>query len=193
MAEEMAELLNEAREPLALEEYYLRVKGAWKLSMPELALLRELTLWREREARTSNRPRNRVLSDAILLDIVAGKANSAAALWRIEGFHSGLQRRYGEQVLAIVQSAVDTKGIERIPPPSDRDARQLLASCRALVEQKAGALKMAPELLARKKDMESLIRSHQNNATHLSGKLASGWRYPIIGEELYSHVANATV
>jgi len=191
LAEDMEELLAAAREPECAEDYYLRVKGAWKLSIAELAVLRELTQWREQEARVKNRPRNRIISDKMFLDLIDAKPRKSADLASIEGFHSGIVRRYGEKILAILEDETQTAGLETLPSPLDRTTRQLLAECRALVDKKATVLGLAPEILARKKDLEGLIRSAQQGRASLPEKLAQGWRNQIIGMDLYNHVANS--
>jgi len=193
LAEDMDDLLTAAREPECGEEYYLRVKGAWKLSTAQLAVLRELTRWREQEARTKNRPRNRIISDKMFLDVIDAKPRSLADLSRIKGFHSGLVRRYGEKILAIAGEAADVNGLEKLPSPLDRSTRQLLADCRALVDQKAAALGLAAEVLARKKDLEELIRSAQQGRAALPEKLAQGWRHQIIGKDLYNHATHTVL
>src|SRR5690606_11286315 len=78
LAEDMDDLLAAAREPECGEDYYLRVKGAWKLSIAQLAILRELTQWREQEARLRNRPRNRIISDKMFLDVIEAKPRKIA-------------------------------------------------------------------------------------------------------------------
>jgi len=192
MAEEMAELLTNALEPDAIEDYYLRVKGAWKLSVRELALLRELTCWREREARIRNRPRNRIASDALLLELIHTRPRDIKALHGIEGCHSNFVRRYGETLLSLLHGDPDVGDIERLPAPLDRATRNLLGQCRELVEQRAQSLDLAPELLARKKDLEALIRFRVAGAS-LPQRMTEGWRRDIIGQELYQHVTKAAL
>lgn len=193
MAAEMVELGAAARQPETLENYYLRVKGAWKLGQKELALLRELTLWREQEARARNRPRNRIIPDQSLLDLIRFRPDQVNALHRIEGFHPGVVRRYGETLLEILRDEPDLDGISELPAPLDRGDRGLLAECREIVEKKADTLGLSPELLAQKKDIEVLIRSRALGQLHLPRRLAGGWRHDIIGKDLYTHVANFTV
>jgi ribonuclease D len=192
MAEEMADLLTGALEPEVVEEYYLRVKGAWKLSVADLALLRELTCWREREARIRNRPRNRIAPDALLLDLIQARPRDIKGLHGIEGCHSGFIRRYGDTLVKILHAVPDMADIERLPAPLDKTTRDLLGQCRALVDQRAQSLDLAPELLARKKDLEALIRSRGEGA-RLPERMTEGWRRDIIGQELYSHVAKAAL
>ncbi|MFA5633205.1 MAG: ribonuclease D [Porticoccaceae bacterium] len=192
MAEEMSDLLAGALEPEALEEYYLRVKGAWKLSVAELALLRELTCWREREARIRNRPRNRIAPDALLLELIQVRPRDLRALHGIEGCHSGFIRRYGETLLTMLHTEPDMADIESLPAPLDRTTRNLLGQCREMVDQRAQSLDLAPELLARKKDLEALIRARQQGE-RAPERMTEGWRRDIIGQELYRHVAKAAL
>ncbi|MEW6750042.1 MAG: HRDC domain-containing protein, partial [Candidatus Latescibacterota bacterium] len=62
--------LYEERDP---REQYQRIKGAGRATPRELAVLRELAAWREEEARRSDRPRGRILSDDVLLHLARRK------------------------------------------------------------------------------------------------------------------------
>ena len=55
--------LYDERDP---HEQYLRIGGAGRLSPPQRAVLRELTAWREEEARRRDRPRSHIIPDKAL-------------------------------------------------------------------------------------------------------------------------------
>ena len=61
--EDGAELVAALRREVEPESLYRDVKLAWKLAPQQLAVLRELCAWREREARARNQPRNRILRE----------------------------------------------------------------------------------------------------------------------------------
>jgi len=184
MAEDMADLLAAAMDPETPDTYYQRVKGSWKLSRDELALLRDLTSWREREARLKNRPRNRIVPDQVFLDLLRLKPARVGELGKVEGFHTGAVRRYGEAVLDILHGEPDTQDLELPAAPLDKSAKSALARVRQRLDSKAEALAMAVELLARKKDLEDLVRSSLRGAPVLPERLARGWRREVIGEGL---------
>jgi len=177
--EEMASIVAAARQPDALEDYYLRIKGAWKLSREELARLQELAQWREEEARERNRPRNRVITDTLLMDIARYIPQTIDDLKKIRGIHPGFIKRYGKHILHLVALPADPATVKPLPAPLEKTDRKRLASARDCVEQIAAKNEMAPELLARKKDLEAFVRSGELNAT-----LSSGWRADVIGESL---------
>ncbi|RMV93581.1 ribonuclease D, partial [Pseudomonas coronafaciens] len=58
-----AELVANLRREVDPYEVYRDAKLAWKLSRAQLAVLRELCAWREREARARNLPRNRIVRE----------------------------------------------------------------------------------------------------------------------------------
>ena len=186
---EMAELLANARAPESLETYYLRVKGANKLDQRDTALLRELTCWREREARARNRPRNRIVADRALLDLIRFKPEKTNGLYRIEGFNAGTVHRYGEMLLELVHSEPELDDLEAIPEPLDKKGKALMAQCRDLLEAAARKMTLAVELLARKKELESLVSSALAGKPELPIRLVDSWRYEICGRELLALVA----
>ena len=52
------------------DDYYLRIKGAWRLDNDSLLRLRHLCQWRENIARTKDVPRSRIAKDSVLLEII---------------------------------------------------------------------------------------------------------------------------
>lgn len=177
--EEMSAIVTAARQPENLEDYYLRIKGAWKLSGEELARLQELAQWREQEARERNRPRNRVITDALLMDIARYRPQTVEDLKQIRGIHPGFIKRYGSHIVALVSQSPGNLDVKSLPGPLEKADRKRLASARECVEQIAAKNDMSPELLARKKDLEAFVRSGE-----LSEALSSGWRAAVIGEGL---------
>lgn len=187
LQQEMAELVASARTPVDPDLYYRRIKGAWKLSASGLGLLKVMASWREREARASDRPRGHIVPDKVLLEVARLRPTDRQGLSRIEGMHPRILRRYGESLLALINDSA-VEAVESLPEPLPREARQILSDCRALVEQRAEELDMAPELLVRRRDLEALVRGKLVGNIELPPALAEGWRRQVIGEELYNHV-----
>ncbi len=193
IAEDMEELLAAAAQDDDLDRYYLRIKGAWRLDPADQYLLRRLARWREELARERNRPRGHIVPDAVLVEVVRLKPTSRGQLAAIEGFHGRSVRQFGELLLErldqlLADGSEPPPGFETIAQPLDREARKLLSGLRQVIDSRAQALGLAPELLARKRDLEWLVRSTLAARPILPPALASGWRYRIIGEELLAHV-----
>ena len=81
------------------EDQYARVKGTGRLSRRDMAILRELASWREREAQKANVPRNRVLSDDAMVQISRRKPHSIRSLKRLRGILDETAQKYGEIIL----------------------------------------------------------------------------------------------
>lgn len=141
-------------------------------------LLRALAAWRERTAQVENRPRGWIVADAALLEIARTAPVTIEALTRLP-VSAGTVRRYGADILSVVQEA-RRHPPERIwpapAPPSAREQeliRQLLARVKAVAE----AHEISPTLLATRRSVMLLM-------TERSGPLARGWRRELIGAEL---------
>lgn len=192
IADDMAALLDSAAEEDDLDSYYLRIKNGWKLSREDQFLVSRLAVWRERLAREENRPRGWIVPDGVLVEAVRLRASNRNQLLQIEGFAPRLVRQYGDVLLAMI----DELGQQPVPgdfmliqPPLERDARKVLSGLRGVIDAKAEALGLVPEVLARKRDLEALVRSTLDGQPVLPPALAHGWRHPAIGQELLAHVS----
>ncbi|MGL4973975.1 MAG: ribonuclease D, partial [Bosea sp. (in: a-proteobacteria)] len=103
--EEMAILNSPGTYEVQPENAWLRLKG--RLRKPrEVALLMELAAWREREAQTRDVPRQRVIKDDALIDIVQRAPRSVEALAELRSVPNGFERsRSGGEVLAAIERA----------------------------------------------------------------------------------------
>ena len=62
--------------------------------------------------------------------------------------------------------------------------RKKLKSCQKVVAEIAERLTIAPELLARKRLLQNLVRDYQNSGELLWKEDLSGWRREVLEEEL---------
>jgi ribonuclease D len=189
----MATLLDSAAQQDDPGRYYQRIKGAWRLSRDDQYLLQQLAGWRELVARERDRPRGHIVPDAVLAEVARLKPTSRGQLSRIEGFHGRAVRQYGDELLdqldeLLAGASGPAADFETIPEPLSRDARKLLGELRQVIEQRAAELGIAPELLARKRDLELLVRTALAGDPTLPEALCRGWRHEVIGKELLSHV-----
>jgi len=191
--DEMLGKLANSRRAQPPEKYYTRVKGAWKLDGRGLAILQALTTWREGEARQENRPRGRIIADKDLLPISFLKPPlNMGQLKGTNVLHPRELRLYGEKILSVFADidGNDGKGFPALLPKAiPREHGSMLKSCRKLVVAAAEKLELAPEVLARKVDLEFLVRSIAYGEVQLPEVLASGWRYEAVGESLLSHAS----
>jgi ribonuclease D len=88
--------------------------GARDLSSPALAVLQQLFLWREQQARKEDRPPFKIIDQQTLVTIGRQQPTNSEALHRIGGMTSGQARRYGPAILQAV--ARGRKGPAPVPP-----------------------------------------------------------------------------
>ena len=141
-------------------------------------MLRELVRWRELECQKQDRPRNRVLSDALLIAIAEKMPGSLKELSNVQGVPSGAVRRYGDTVIDLVSkgATADNSGLERIAPPLSRDQQGFFKQLKRLFRKAAEDADVPMELLAPRKRLEKLVQ-HRDLAQH---EFFQGWRARIL-------------
>jgi ribonuclease D len=104
-------------------EDFWRIKGAHDLSGREQAVLRELCIWRDGEARRRDRPHFKVLSDRTLFLLAQARPHRLEGLDGVNGLKPHHVRRYGEGVLRAVSRGLRAPiPDEPLPPPRRPDA-----------------------------------------------------------------------
>ncbi len=175
--EDMA--LREAAPATDADRYYLGVKGAWRLNGTQLGALKALCAWREKQAMTEDRPRNRVVWDEHLLQF-AQHGSLTMALVGAQLPHR-VARRYGDALIRA-HGAGRATPVEAAPPrPLSGGQNALVKQLRAVGQDRAASLGLAPELLSRRRDLEACLRHHAS-----TGELSAtyqGWRGALVGTE----------
>jgi ribonuclease D len=181
VAEEMAVLNSPGTYEVKPENAWQRLKG--RLRKPkELAVLMELAAWREREAQHRDVPRQRVLKDDALMDIVQRAPRSAEALGELRSVPNGFERsRAGGEVLAAVERALalDPRNLPRLERERGRPGNgAVLDLLKVLLKATADAERVAPKIIASSDDLEEIAGSDEADVPALHG-----WRREIFGEK----------
>lgn len=181
VAEEMAVLNSPATYEVKPENAWQRLKG--RLRKPkELAVLMELAAWREREAQVRDVPRQRVLKDDALMDIVQRAPRSAEALGELRSVPNGFERsRAGGEVLAAVERALalDPRSLPRLERERGRPGNgAVLDLLKVLLKATADAERVAPKIIASSDDIEEIAASDEADVPALKG-----WRRELFGEK----------
>src|SRR5690606_15223040 len=166
--EDRAHWLNEEMEVLtARSTYELHPEDAWKrlkvrVRKPiELAIVREVAAWREREARERNVPRGRVLKDDAIFEIAQQGPRDAEALARLRTTPKGWERSATATALVkVVNEALDLpkEQLPKLPqhaqqPEGTSAAAELLKVLLRLVAEEQG---VAPKVLASSDDIDKI-------------------------------------
>ncbi|MCY1277263.1 Ribonuclease D [compost metagenome] len=195
LLEDGAELLANQRRVTLPEDVYKDAKLAWKLAPQQLAVLRELCAWREREARARNQPRNRVLREASLWPLARFQPDNLVSLARIDDMHPRTVRQDGEFILQLIKDAAalpPEAWPATLPEPLPPEASGVLKKLRAVGQREAERLDMAPELMLRKKTLEALLKSGFPAGPYQLPESLRGWRRERMGQALLDTLAGQT-
>lgn len=149
-----------------------------------LAVLREVSAWREREAQSRDVPRQRIVKDEVLADMAIHPPETAEELGKIRGLSADFARgRMGKGLLEAVLKGLatppkDCPRMERRPKfPSEMTPT--LEMLKMLLRIQCAAHGVAPKLVANTEELEALIMNPGGDLTILKG-----WR-----DEIYGKVA----
>ncbi len=181
VAEEMAVLSSPATYEVKPENAWLRLKG--RVRKPrELPLLMEVAAWREREAQSRDVPRQRVLKDDALMDIVQRGPRTVEALAELRSVPNGFERsRSGGEVLAAIEraGAIDPKTLPRLERERGRPTNgAVLDLLKVLLKAVADAERVAPKIIASSDDLEAIASDELSDVPALQG-----WRRGVFGEK----------
>ena len=179
--EEMQILTSPSTYELDPENAWQRLKG--RVRKPkELAILIEVAALREREARSRDVPRGRVLKDDAMIDIAVSAPRSVEALGRLRSIPSGFERsRIGTELIECVE-----RGLSRDPkalPLQVKAERRPYSGAtvellKVLLRIISDSERVASKILSTVDDLEA-IASDDNADVHA----LHGWRREVFGQK----------
>ncbi|NDE89901.1 MAG: ribonuclease D [Alphaproteobacteria bacterium] len=185
-ADWIEEEMNILREP---STYKLEPDQAWKrlkikMDKPKFfTLVKDLCAWREREAQTIDIPRNRVIRDEALMEIVHHVPRDAAELGRVRGLSAEFAKnRLGSGIIEVIKNAQS-----RAPDalPDELRKKHLPSNLGAVVDM----LKVLLRLVAEENDVATKLISNASDLDMLAENDAAdvlamkGWRYDVFGKK----------
>ena len=174
----------EARETYDMhpDDAWLRLKS--RLRKPtELAILKFVAAWREREARSRNVPRSRVLKDDAIFEIAQQQPKDAEALSRLRTIPKGWERSSsGTAIIETVNAALalPKADMPQAPrhshsPEGSGAAVELLKVLLKLTADKHG---VAAKVIANSDDLDKIASEGEKAEV----QALSGWRRELFGE-----------
>ncbi len=155
-----------------------RLKGARNLRGRARAAAAALAAWREQQAISSNRPRQWILRDPVLVDLAMRAPDSKSALARIDGLPEKVIRRAGDELLGIIRHATDDASGYQPPARPDESQKVALQKMQQYVAVVADDIGIASELIAPKKELSAAMLGQRQL------RVFTGWRGDLVGEEL---------
>lgn len=138
-----------------------RVKGAGRLSTPDLARLDALAQWREGAAHRKDLPRRFVMADDTLIDLAeaAGENRLGEAVDRLP---RGQKKRFATEIetaleRAPIESFKRPGWIDALTPEQREQLKQAQQTIRAIAEE----LGIEPAVIASKRELTRLIRGER--------------------------------
>ena len=182
LSEEMTVLTTPATYALEPEEAWRRLKSRSN-DRRFLAVLKALAAWREVEAQRRDVPRNRILRDEQLLDIVAHTPPDSKALSRTRGLSRDFaEGRMGRGILEAIKAGQATPAEQRPKPPQRHERVSGLGPVvdllKVLLKAKCEAHGVAQKLVASVADLELIAADDEAEVPALNG-----WRREIFGAD----------
>ncbi|WP_037080693.1 ribonuclease D [Neorhizobium vignae] len=182
LTEEMAVLESPGTYDLHPDDAWARLKS--RLRKPtELAVLKYVAAWREREARSRNVPRSRVLKDDAIYEIAQQQPKDVEAMSRLRTIPKGWERSAsGAAIIEAVNAALALPKTEmpHAPkhvhvPEGTAAAVELLKVLLKLISDKQG---VAAKIIANTDDLERIAA--EGEAANVGA--LHGWRRDLFGE-----------
>ena len=157
-----------------------RVRDRW--DAVQLGRLQNLAVWREKIARSEDKPRNWILKDAIILQLAERRIESKSDLSRLHDIHPRILRKYSTEIIAVNNRTVDAAHSQPLPRLTDEQRRSVKAIQKS-VNSISETLNLPAPLLAKKSDIEAFVRDVDMGNVDVS-PLMLGWRRQVIGEKM---------
>lgn len=164
------------------ESIWKRVKGSDKLKGVSCAIAQKVAAWREHTAMRVDRPRKRILSDDIIIDLARQKPKSMGPLERMRGLEDGVRKKFGKTLLELVAEGEQLPS-DQWPKPKERPAYRdvddaLVSGLIVVLQVCAREADISPAMLANRLAITELA-SGANDAP-----LLKGWRKALAGNAL---------
>ena len=182
--------LDEEMERLAdPSSFAFEPEDAWKrLRLPTrnpavLGRLKALAAWRETEARSKNIPRGRIVKDDTLVELAAHPPKTQDDLAKVRGLSTGWKSNdIGARLMTALEKAKpldhdDLPSREPRRPGLTKDAALVSDLLKLLLKIRAKESGVAPRLIARSDDLESLAAGVRDL------NILRGWRFEEFGRD----------
>ncbi len=169
------------------ETYFHRVRGATSLPPPGLAVLRELTGWRDSAARKHDVPPRAYLRDEILLDLSRSPIKSVDRLGKVRGLPRPVEQEDGADIVAATLRGLATPAsdlpVNRTvePSPTERfriDALWAAAQCLC------SGRSIDASLITSRNEIGEFYQTFTQRGDVEALPVFQGWRREALGEPL---------
>jgi len=168
-------------------EDFRRVRGASDLSKRQQAILRELYLWRDGEARRRDRPPFKILHNRTLADLVQARPHTLDELAHVPRLSRYHVRRYGKHILRAIKRGERARPPEPPPPPPRHSKAEVVRfrTLRAWRKQVASERGVDVDVIVSNAVLWSLAEQNPRGLKDLRGIDGLGpWKRKTYGKEI---------
>jgi len=188
--EEFARLEGTRWETEEEMEGFLRLKGARDLTRRELAVLREVSHWRDKMAAQLDRATFRVMGNEVLFELARQAPRNVGELSSIKGMPRGMIERGGSDLIAAVRRGLEAPEAELPKFPrgqrwnKDRDFDDRVGRLKAVRDAAATRLELDPGVLCSRERLENVARTRPKTVEELQTVPdLRRWQIEEMGEE----------
>ncbi len=166
---------------------YLRVRGAHSLRGQSLAILRELTIWRDEAARAHDLPPRTFLRDEVLTDLAKSPVKSIDQLHRIKHLPRPVEQEYGDRIVRATLAGLMNPIGEHDKPRNNEQTptmRFRADAAWAAAQSLCVAEGIDPALVLSHQDLTDWHRAFARDEDLSGFRLMRGWRGKAVGEKL---------
>lgn len=167
------------------EALYLRVRQRDRLRRRQLAVLRELAIWRDQAARQEDLPMRTLLKDGILVAMARHPAGSLADLGGYKGLPRPVESKYGPQIIEATARGLAVPD-DQLPPAEPEEPWPLQARADKIwaeVNRVCLERSIAPSLVASRKEVGRACRAADAGGQAAGHhRLLRGWRKELLGD-----------
>jgi len=171
---------------------FWRVRGAGGLASAELAILRELTIWRDAAARSHDVPPRSLVRDETLLDLARSPAKQIDRLSNVRGLPRPVESAHGAEIVEATLRALATPASDH--PATARNTEQTPSerfaadSLWAVTQCLCIGQALDPNLVTSRQEVADLHKHLTTQDTEPDTRILKGWRREAIGESLVNLV-----
>ncbi|GAB4135930.1 ribonuclease D [Thermopirellula anaerolimosa] len=166
-------------------ERWQRLAGHRALSARELAILRELWLWREERASYQNVPARRILRDDLLLELAKKKTGDVKRIMAVRGMNFRHLRPWIPEIAERIRRALAMPE-ENLPRPDHREGVSQSPLLGQFLFTALGGLcrqgDISVGLVGSTQDIRDWVSYRLGEANDEPPLLAQGWRRELIGD-----------
>lgn len=175
------------------ELLYKDLKNAWQLKPHELAVLKELAVWRRNKAIRKNLALNFVLKEHNMTEIAKRGPSSLNTLRQIPGVESMEVNRSGVEILKCIEKA-KALPVDEHPPVLKRlidfpAYKKVAKDIKQKITKVAKEQGIPEDVMASKKQINQLISwnwklTDEQKVNHIKPDLLNSWRYSFVKDAL---------